>query len=633
MSIEKDWLADFGDENPITKILKLSYDNLPAPSVKKCFAYCSIICRALDGRRIIQSLDGNGIFNLLLQNSLLQVSERDGDDNVMDCNMHGLVYDLAFSILYKNDNVIDGVCQRRYIGYKPSGDGLLSIPTGQERYVRTLFFDGKVSDIMFEDFKSLRTFTFVGREYIRELPSSITKLKHLRYLDISRTRINYLSDSFGELYHLQTLRADNSFGVVMDGYCLEKLPDSMSCLISLRHLHIPGKTTLPQGIGKLTSLETLPYFCVGSKNGPGISELGNLKDLKGKLEIDNLEHVRHKNEAICADLLGKAGIYESTLRWDKYKKGDEANDESVLEGLIFEVYGLCCVTTYSSIMKCDVDIMKDLDGNICSAVGPLCEKQCTMGIFWMKVMKKYQLPGIFSHELRLMTNLPIEMVCAPSLERLILNNVSSITNMGMMIVCLHKMTSLISLSIYDVPRFSIVNTLNGSLSNNSLRYLSMGPFSLWNNNVSLNESVGAMLLQCISLRHLVLTGMEHWECLPDQLQHLTSLEELDLRDFGIEALPEWFGNLESLTVLILPDCEKLIHLPSKQAMQRLSKLTILSLCNCPLLLKENRSNNEYDDDDDDEVPEIVDSEWPKISHIPTVYVNNHLISSDNQGRN
>ncbi|KAL3641733.1 hypothetical protein CASFOL_012548 [Castilleja foliolosa] len=332
MSIEKGWL---GDDNPITKILRLSFDSLPSSSVKKCFAYCSMFPKGYQiGKQqlvelwmaegFVQTLDGNRIFNLLLQSSLLQVRERDDYGNVINCNMHDLVHDLAHYIMYENVNVKYGVCRRRYIGYKPSGDGSMDIPKDEERYVRTLFFDGKVSDIRFSDFESLRTLIFfVGEEEIEELPTSIRKLKHLRYLDVSKIIIKYnLPDSIGELYHLQTLRAHDS---------LEKLPDSMSSLISLRHLHISYNTALPQRIGKLISLQTLPYFPV---KGCGISELGNLKDLKGKLKIFNLENVRDKNDAISANLLEKAGLYKLALIWHpEFKKRDEVNDESELEEL------------------------------------------------------------------------------------------------------------------------------------------------------------------------------------------------------------------------------------------------------------------------------------------------------------
>ncbi|GFP90313.1 disease resistance protein rga2 [Phtheirospermum japonicum] len=259
---------------------------------------------------------GSKIFNLLLQNSLLQVGMSDDYGNVTHCNMHDLVYDLACSVLCEN-----GLLQSRYIVYKHGGDGLLSIPKGQERYVRTLFFNGKVSDITFSDFKSLRTLTLVGEEDIDNLPTSIRELKHLRYLDISETRIKYLPDSIGELYHLQTLRAKN------------KREWMRSYLENLRHLHILANLSLPPEIGKLTSLQALPYFHVGGQKGYGISELGSLKDLKGKLEICNLEKVFDKNEATMADLCGKPGIYELKLVWGLLREGDEENEESVLEGL------------------------------------------------------------------------------------------------------------------------------------------------------------------------------------------------------------------------------------------------------------------------------------------------------------
>ncbi|XVE80878.1 hypothetical protein DITRI_Ditri15bG0016500 [Diplodiscus trichospermus] len=86
--------------------------------------------------------------------------------------------------------------------------------------------------------------------------------------------------------------------------------------------------------------------------------------------------------------------------------------------------------------------------------------------------------------------------------------------------------------------------------------------------------------------------------LPDQLQHLTALERLMIRSFsGVKALPEWLGNLSSLRELYIKDCENLGHLPSKEAMQRLSNLQNLQIRNCPLLEKNS-------------------TEQSKISHIP-----------------
>ncbi|GFQ05010.1 putative disease resistance protein rga3 [Phtheirospermum japonicum] len=666
------------DQNTISKILKLSFDHLSSPSLKKCFAYCSIFPRGyeIEKEQLIElwmaegflqtNHQGNNI-NMETTNSLLQVARSDDYGNVTHCNMHDLVHDLAFSILYENDNVTDCGCQRRYIGYESSGDGLLSIPKGQERYVRTLFFDGKVSDITLSDFKSLRTLTLVGEKDIDGLPTSIRELKHLRYLEISETRIKYLPDSIGELYHLQTLRAKNK-SEWRQSY-LEKLPDS-----------------------------TLPYFHVGREKGCGISELGSLKNLKGKLEICNLEQVRDKNEAMRADLLGKPGIYKLSLVWDyKPRKG---NDESVWEGLQphsnlkglkirgFKGKSLPLLEGHNNLMNIKLEDCSECEelpmlGHLphltkleiyncpkmthlvpflapsllrvlkiwgCSSLRELPDDLHslnsleTLYIRWCPDLKSIPYPissgggggqqqGFTSlRELDIsvckgLTNLPIEMVesCAPSLESLRLEGLSSITNMGMVIGCLHRMTRLTELWIEEVPKFKLSSKdIIGSLStNNSLQYLMMGPLSSWN-NVSFNEAVDAMLPQFISLRILTLKGMYHWDSLPDQLQHLTSLRELWLQNFGIEALPEWFGNLSSLETLALRGCKKLRHLPSKQAMQRLSKLIFLSILDSPLLIlkEKKRSNN------NNELPQIVDSEWPKISHIPNIDVDWQRISSD-----
>ncbi|KAL3615241.1 hypothetical protein CASFOL_040902 [Castilleja foliolosa] len=533
MSIEKDWFADFGDENPITKILKLSYDNLPSPSVKKCFAYCSLFPKGYQivkerlielwmAEGFIQNLDGNRIFNLLLQNSLLQVSERYNYGNVIFCNMHDLVHDLAYSILYENDNVTDDVCQRRYIGYKPSGEGLLSIPKGQERFVRTLFINGKVSDIKFSDFESLRAFHFVGEVDIEELPTSIRKLKHLRYLDISKTSIKYLPESIGELYHLQTL-------IVRDEL-LEKLPDSMSCLISLRHLHIFSgkyfKTALPRGIGKLTSLQHLPYFCVGGEKGLEISELGNMKDLKGKLEIHNLENVRDKNEAISADLLGKADIYELELVWEGSKEGDEANDESVLEGLRphpnLKRLEICGFKGKSLSLWEGLNNLLEIKLKDCRE----CEELPMLGhLPHLKSLYLRGLTNVKSIRCSFFGNIDTIVVVFPMLERLELCD----------------MPNLKEWECDDVVVFP------------RLKYLK--------------------IYRCVQLTR----APSHFPCLEDlEIEDmesslalesicgikLTSLTRLIINDIkGLECLPDWlFSNNHNLIELEIRDCPKMTHL-------------------------------------------------------------------------
>ncbi|KAL0456622.1 UNVERIFIED_CONTAM: putative disease resistance protein RGA3 [Sesamum latifolium] len=118
LSIENTYLSNFGgDGSTVSKILKLSFDHLSPPSLKKCFACCSIFRKGLviyreyvidlwmaegflqaDQGNDMETI-GNKFFNLLLQNSLLQVVNRDDYGDIISCNMHDLVHDVARSVL------------------------------------------------------------------------------------------------------------------------------------------------------------------------------------------------------------------------------------------------------------------------------------------------------------------------------------------------------------------------------------------------------------------------------------------------------------------------------------------------------------------------------------------------------
>ncbi|KAF5941406.1 hypothetical protein HYC85_019048 [Camellia sinensis] len=111
----------------------------------------------------------------------------------------------------------------------------------------------------------------------------------------------------------------------------------------------------------------------------------------------------------------------------------------------------------------------------------------------------------------------------------------------------------------------------------------------------------------ISLVSLSLYGWERLKYLPDQLQHLTTLRDLPLRLFdGLEALPEWLGNLSSLHSLDLWYCKNLMNLPTLEAMQCLTNLRSLTIGVCPLL-KERCARESG-------------QEWHKIAHIPNILI-------------
>ncbi|KAK8364840.1 hypothetical protein V6Z11_A02G010300 [Gossypium hirsutum] len=305
----------------IVRVLKLSFDRLSSPSLKQCFAYCSIFpkdfriqkdqliqlwmaegflqqSRISSQQPAVEDI-GNEYFNALLSNSLLQDVERDQYGRITTCKMHDLVHDLAQSISHiRLGNIVNGV-----------------------RLWHSLFSNSSSIHAV-RDFKSLRVLIFCGAPIV-SLSHSIGRLKHLRYFDISRTYICRLPKSISQLYHLQTLRLSGYEG---------HMPEGMENLVNLRHLYIGHYRTVPYKIGCLTNLQTSPIFRVGTERGSRIGELGGLVEFGGELVIFNLQNVRNEGEAREAKLLEKKKLHELEYLWG-YNREESCNDEEVLEGL------------------------------------------------------------------------------------------------------------------------------------------------------------------------------------------------------------------------------------------------------------------------------------------------------------
>ncbi|CDP08107.1 unnamed protein product [Coffea canephora] len=294
----------------VRSAIKLSYDHLPSLSLKQCLSYCTIIGKGgvAAVEIMIQLWMAQGLLNpskgsllemedvgsnytsILFRTSLLQVFEKDGFGRTMYFTIHDLVFDFV----------------------EEAAKDLLK--------PRTLILsDGLAHDLPIVR-KSLRVLVLED-ENVKELPTTIGKLRCLRYLDISRTSITELPNPITQLYNLQTVKLSN----------LQQLPKNFGNLANLRHLYIGkdgminGKPCLLPDIGQLSSLQTLPFFYVSRDKGCQIDQSGHLHNLRGDVKIFDLQNVSNQEEALI-------NLDSLELHWDTRTR-DGSTDEDVLKGL------------------------------------------------------------------------------------------------------------------------------------------------------------------------------------------------------------------------------------------------------------------------------------------------------------
>jgi Leucine-rich repeat (LRR) protein len=293
----------------IIPTLKLSYDHLPS-HLKHCFAYCSLFPKdyEFDKSKLIQlwiaqgfvkSCDdqnrclevGNEYFIDLLWRSFFQEAKKDEFDNVIRCKMHDLMHDLAISVAGSLITILDDKKRNTHektrhvsvVDYDDIDASSITTSLCKASSIRTILFHSNSDKILdweaiFSSSKFLRVLDLHMRN-LDLLPSSIGKLKHLRYLDLSSNYdLKKLPNSITRLQNLQTLNLSFCFH-------LNELPKSIGKLKHLKYLDLSLNRSLkklPNSITKLQNLHTLNLsFCRKLEKLPkDMQELINLKHLE-----------------------------------------------------------------------------------------------------------------------------------------------------------------------------------------------------------------------------------------------------------------------------------------------------------------------------------------------------------------
>ncbi|XP_023926758.1 putative disease resistance protein RGA3 [Quercus suber] len=346
-------------------ILRLSYDNLPS-HLKGCFAFCSLFPKDFE-------IDKMTVIQLWMAHEFIQLSndtqqvEDVADEYFKDllCNffeevrvygalkyeMHDLYHDLA-ELIAGSDCRLDYLDEKtRHVSFSSYSffAKTLNLVKASSK-LRTILFthdqyafdamDESTLITLIESFPRLRALDLHALN-IKIMPNSIGKLIHLKYLDLSFNPIETLPDSITTLLNLQTLK-------LQECKYLEQLPRDITKLVSLRHLDDRGcfELRLPQGLQKLTGLQSLPLFIV--RNNCGLGELNGLNNLKGTLEIIISEQLEDANSNCKVKNLREKQHLEKLKLTLAHKEG---HDEMLLDSLqphpnlkILEVWSYTGVT-------------------------------------------------------------------------------------------------------------------------------------------------------------------------------------------------------------------------------------------------------------------------------------------------
>jgi Leucine-rich repeat (LRR) protein len=337
----------------ILPALILSYKYLPPP-LRRCFAYCSIFPKDYAFKKdqlvslwmaegflpqpqnITMEEVGDEYFLALVSRSLFRQSKSDGRDEyvrrdiVIDEHdkyvMHDLVSDLAkfiskeFTLCHKDDYSREILNKTRHFSSSQNFD-IKKLETFHESMrLRTFIQLNYLNDFSIFSFRSgikflspmIRCLRVLILSWdISELPDSIGKFKHLRYLRLLSLGIRRLPDSICKLCNLQILDVS---------HCrhLAALPRDMHKLINLRHLDITETwiIEMPINLGKLKCLQTLSTFFVGKHSGYGIEELGKLTNLRGSLSILKLQNVESPADAEGVNLRDMKFLEKLVLEWE-----------------------------------------------------------------------------------------------------------------------------------------------------------------------------------------------------------------------------------------------------------------------------------------------------------------------------
>lgn len=291
----------------VTPSLRLSYDALPY-NLKSCFLYCSVFPENTEMRAqylvylwiaegfvstptAAEAYDiGLSYIQELADRCLLDVSQVGGDGRIKYCKIHALLHDLTLSesragtkcLLRPGEN-LEKFPANECVGVHRISllkNNIEIIEDGiQCPQLRTLLLWNNtplksISTSFFDKLTCLAALD-LSQTSVGSLPRSISKLTHLKFLNLSRTNIVKLPSCLSGLRHLQFL--DVSWCSLLTA--LHSGIGKNKFMLHLNVKHCKKLKSLPAGIAKLSSLQTLKGAVFSMEKAANVFQLADLKKL------------------------------------------------------------------------------------------------------------------------------------------------------------------------------------------------------------------------------------------------------------------------------------------------------------------------------------------------------------------
>uniref|UniRef100_A0A0D9XIC6 Jacalin-type lectin domain-containing protein n=1 Tax=Leersia perrieri TaxID=77586 RepID=A0A0D9XIC6_9ORYZ len=284
------------------RILSISYYDLPL-HLRACLLYISIfpagyiisrnqlILRWISEEFINKHLHEGSLYEQgekylceLINRSLIEPESFDTHGRVQTCRVHDIVLDFI-TLLAAEENFVTMLDDHQQ-STLPNKVRRLCLQNCKEEHtrlqlekmslshVRSLIAFHCTSNLM-PPLSRCNVLRVLDLESCRDLENryikDIGKLVHLRYIGLKDTKITNLPKEVGELHCLQTLDLTRT--------SISKLPSSIVELKQLMHLYVDMNVRLPNGIGRMISLQELSEVEISLC--PSIAEeLCNLKELR-----------------------------------------------------------------------------------------------------------------------------------------------------------------------------------------------------------------------------------------------------------------------------------------------------------------------------------------------------------------